>query len=354
MSYLRIPWESAPIDLDEWAVRVVQSNCDMEKGAPYWIEFQRKNNLNLVREIQTWQDLIEKLPNQPEGALHSSSTSFMLTPKHLLKDKIKLHFSQSSGSTTAPKRTLWNTDSLDYSIAGCNHHLKILGAAEGNWIITGPPTLYQKYMERLVKMRAGFSIFVEVPTEGIKPLFETPEEKLTEGQKYYRGRITEDFTKSVNRHLEDRELDARVIIGLPFTMPMLAGMDLSRIDTILCLGAGINEESFKRLKEMFPGKKISLYYSHFMNAVAPLIPSNEGKLRYYPLKPLVNFEVKNPETGETVKMGERGVIEFLRAGEDILWKQWEDAGTREPAPEGNEFPWDGVGSIGRYKPAQLR
>ncbi len=361
MPFLRVPWESQIIDLDQWAIRVVQSNCDMEKGAPYWIEFQRKNNLNLVREIQTWRDLLEKLPNQPEGALQPEfdgakfthkPSSFLLTPKHLLNEKTKLHHSRSSGSTKLPKEIFWSTDSLDFSIRACSYYLDKIGVKKNvNWLITGPPTIYKEYMFRLVRFHGGLPLFVQMPTEGIKPLFETSEEKLTEGQKYYKKRIIEEFTREVKKNLADSHLEISVIVGLPFGLNLLSGSDLEGIDNVLFLGAGVTPEIFSQFKENFSGKTVKGFYTHFMNGPARLV-ENGNHLNYYSTEPLVHFDVKNPETGEKVEHGEPGRIEFLRAGEDILWKQWEDGADRIPACE--IFPWDGVRNIRRYVPEVLK
>ena len=355
---MKVPYLPDPVDLDSRAQMIAEMHFDKNYGAPYWIRYQEKNNVNLSK-IDSWAQLLE-IPPQPEAALQPvwDGREYVCNPQPdvLLPKKVKryatLYQSQSSGSTQKPKKCIWSQQSLGESIASSNYYLDRFDVPrDADWLVVGPATLYQTYMLELARSRGSNpQFFVSVPTDGIKPLFAKPVDQLEEGPKYYRKKITEDSVSGVKAYLEG-ENNIKVMIALPFNIDDFVDVpEMQNLDTILFVGFGMNGDKVKEWKEKFPNANLLGFYTHFMNATAPYVPC-EGHLDYYAAEPLVHFDVaeydeKRPDEVNPVKMGERGRICFTRAGNDIFWRQWEDAATRIPPCE--PFPWDGVRDIDRF------
>ncbi|MEM5804706.1 MAG: hypothetical protein QXU82_02565 [Candidatus Aenigmatarchaeota archaeon] len=358
---MKIPYFPEPVDLDERAEYIAKLHFSKKCGAPYWIKYQEKNKVNLSG-IDSWEKLMD-IPPQPEAVLQPvwnggkkeydyNPPADLLLPKAMRKEV--LYQSQSSGSTQKPKKCIWSRSSLGESIASSNYYLERMGVPRNvDWMIVGPATLYQEYMLQLARSRGSNPpYFVSVPTEGIKPLFAKPIDGLDEGPKYYRRRIIEDSVSGVKAYLEGGS-NIKVMIALPFNIDDFVDIpEMRNLDTILFVGFGMNGGKIREWKEAFPKQKILGFYTHFMNATAPYVP-RKGHLDYYAAEPLVHFDVaeydeRRPGEVSIVRYGERGRICFTRAGNDIFWRQWEDAATRIRPCE--LFPWDGVRDVDRFVP----
>ncbi|MHA1404548.1 MAG: hypothetical protein ACTSSI_12360, partial [Candidatus Helarchaeota archaeon] len=111
---IHLPWSEENIDLDVYLEKTLKIHFDMEFGAPFWKKWQENNGVNVIKEVNSIQDLIS-IFSEPfdENCLRELPIDQFMPKKigNISCKKSDFLIGESGGSGGIPKKILnhWNS-----------------------------------------------------------------------------------------------------------------------------------------------------------------------------------------------------------------------------------------------------
>ncbi|MFB6158571.1 MAG: hypothetical protein ABEJ95_02810 [Candidatus Nanohalobium sp.] len=379
-----VPYKGESLDEEAYVQAVMDIHFDETYGTPFWRERMDDLGFDPREEVESIEDL-RMLGEADEEALRERPVEDFM-PRLFARqergswesyDEVKpdpagYDMSKSSGSTGKKKIMPWRVHTSDEMIEWYNHNFEIRGLEGGNWLIAGPPGLYEEHTTEAAARTGGVPIYNGFQTRSLKPqmkdlgqAFGQPVEFLKEAvadpgkvpsalEGMVRSRYIE---KALEEDLQSERVE--VIASVPKIVERMHGMmdseetvtDPEDIQAILASGMSVDQEFLENAGEMYPNAEvIPMYATSFTGANFDDPESDEAE--YHSLYPLVDFNVLERtgeplEEREEVDYGERGQVVFNHLSSGFLWPnqaERETAVRNEPS-ESFESNGDGISSL---------
>lgn len=294
-------------DLDEWVRHIVDIHFHPVHGAPFWIERAKELGVDARHDIRGYDDLA-LLGFFPMDALRTRNVLDFL-PAALAKDRGKLRVQETAGTTGAPARIAVR-DFFEPVNQFMNWYLdEVTGFPRGgNWLFVGPtgPHGVGESTRQMAQTRGGMCYFIDLDPRFIKLLYQQGDMRTV-------GLYMEHIRRQAYAILDTQQID--VLGTTPILMQALAPQLKERgyrFSGMMYGGTQLTKDLYHLLRtEFFPDAVHTAVYGNTLMGGALLGPpqSGESDVVYYPMEPLVKFDVVDPEHPEKrVSMGGTGQV----------------------------------------------
>ena len=294
-------------DLDEWVRHVVDIHFHPEHGAPFWIERAKELGVDARHDIRGYADL-SLLGFFPMDALRTRNVLDFL-PADIAKDRGRLRVQETGGTTGSPARIALR-DFFEPVIQFMDWYLdEVTGFPRGgNWLFVGPTGPHGVgYSTRLTAAaRGGMCCFIDLDPRFIKLLYQQRDMRTV-------GLYMEHIRRQTYAILDSQQID--VLGTTPVLLQALAPELKERgykFSGMMYGGTQLTKDLYHLLRtEFFPDAVHTAVYGNTLMGGALLGPPQPGEtdIVYYPMEPLVRFDVVDPEHPDTlVEMGQTGQI----------------------------------------------
>jgi hypothetical protein len=342
----RRPTIAEPADLDGWVRHIVDIHFHPEHGAPFWIERARELGIDARAAIRTYDDLA-LLGFFPLDVLRTRNVLDFL-PAGVAKDRSRLYVHETGGTTGAPARIAvrdfyepihrfmdWYLDSYVGFPRG------------GNWLFIGPtgPHGVADSTREIAQLRGGMCHFIDLDPRFIKILYQQQDMKTV-------GLYMKHVRQQAYAILDTQ--DITVLGTTPILMQALAP-ELKdrgyRFTGMMYGGTQLTPDLYRLLRtEFFPDTVHTAIYGNTLMGGAVLGPpvKDETAIVYYPIEPLIKFEIVDPKQPERrVGMGETGQVCVTVLSEERLLPRVLE---RDQAERWHELPGLGCEGVANVRP----
>jgi phenylacetate-coenzyme A ligase PaaK-like adenylate-forming protein len=331
-------------DLDEWVRHIVDIHFHPVHGAPFWIQREKELGLDARRDIRGYDDL-GLLGFFPMEALRTRNVLDFL-PADLAKDRSKLRV-QETGGTTGPPSRIAVRDFYEPVNVFMNWYLdNVAGFPRGgNWLFVGPtgPHGVADSTRQMAASRGGMCYVIDLDPRFIKLLYQQRDMRTV-------ALYMEHIRRQAYAILDTQDID--VLGTTPILMQTLAP-ELKergyRFSGLMYGGTQLSKDLLHLLRtEFFPDAVHTAVYGNTLMGGALLGPPqpDESDIVYYPMEPLVKFDVVEPEHPERlVGMGQTGQVRITVLSEERLLPNVLE---RDQAERWRVLPalgWEGVANV---------
>jgi phenylacetate-coenzyme A ligase PaaK-like adenylate-forming protein len=307
------------LDPDKFVQAAMDWHFCPKTGSPFWLERARSLAFDPRRDVKNFKDLA-LFPNVANELRDVRAED--LIPKGYGPHPEVVGVFESGGTTGAPKRVVMLRDWWDATIAWMGSRLEQVGARKNpNWlaIIPSGPHAAGEMARAQAAASGGIRFAIDMDPRWVK--------KLVAGGKA-------DEAAAYAEHLIDQAAfvletqDIGVLMTTPPLLERLARRDdlvelvRRKVDVIHWAGAHMDADTRHLLRtEVFPGTKLYGLYGSTMvlgGASERTGPSDDGPCVFDPFSPYVTFSVVDPETGQTVRYGERGQVVMNHVSRSFL------------------------------------
>jgi phenylacetate-coenzyme A ligase PaaK-like adenylate-forming protein len=302
-------------DLDEWVRHIVAIHFDPVHGTPFWIERARQLDIDARTAIRGYDDLA-LLGFFPMDALRTRNVlDFM--PAAIAKDRGRLRVHETGGTTGAPARIAVR-DFYEPVNLFLNWYLdEMIGFPRGgNWLFIGPtgPHGVADSTQQMAQARGGMCYVIDLDPRFIKLLYQQGDMRTV-------GLYMKHIREQAYAILDTQDID--VLGTTPILIQALAP-ELKergyRFSGLMYGGTQLSPDLFRLLRtEFFPNAAHTAIYGNTLMGGAVLGPSqpDDPNIVYYPIEPLVKFDVVDPrQPDRRVAIGETGQVSVTVLSEE--------------------------------------
>jgi phenylacetate-coenzyme A ligase PaaK-like adenylate-forming protein len=338
------PRVADPENLDDWVRHVVDIHFHPVHGAPFWIERGKELGIDARAAIRGYDDLA-LLGFFPIDALRTRNV-LDFVPAGMAKDRSRLRVHETGGTTGAPAR-IATRDFYEPVNRFINWYLdEVVGFPRGgNWLFIGPtgPHAVAETTQQMAQTRGGMCHFIDLDPRFIKLLYQQQDMRAVA---LYMNHIR----RQAYAILDTQQID--VLGSTPILIQAMAP-ELKergyRFSGMMYGGTQLTQDLYRLLRtEFFPDAVHTAIYGNTLMGGALLGPPqpDETDIVYYPIEPLVRFDVVDPGQPERrVGLGETGqVCVTVLSEERFLPRVLE----RDQAERWHALPalgWEGVANV---------
>jgi hypothetical protein len=331
-------------NLDDWVRHVVDIHFHPEHGSPYWIQRARELRIDARTAIRGYDDLAV-LGFFPIDVLRTHNVLDFL-PAAVARERGRLQVQETGGTTGAPAR-LAVRDFFEPIHRFMDWYLdEVVGfPRDANWLFVGPtgPHGVAESTKQIAQMRGGMCHLIDLDPRFIKLLYQQ-QDMRTVG--LYMGHVR----KQALAILETQ--DIQVLGSTPVLMQALAP-ELKergyRFTGMMYGGTQLTPDLFRLLRtQFFPGAVHTAIYGNTLMGGGVLAPpgAEDANIVYYPVEPLVKFEVVDPrEPGRRVGMHETGQVMITVLSEERFLPRVLERDQAERWPALPALGWEGVANV---------
>ncbi|MEU8193126.1 phenazine antibiotic biosynthesis protein [Microbispora amethystogenes] len=343
---LDCPIDQVP-DGREFVGAAMRWHFSPETGSTFWLERAKTLGFDPRADVRSFEDL-RRFPNVANELREVRVED--LIPRGYGPDAAVVGVYESGGTTGPPKRVVVLRDWLDRLLLRLEQDLEARGYPEsGNWLSLGPtgPHIYGELVRRQAERRGGIRLAVDMDPRWVK-------RSIAEGRAEEAERYAEHLIDQ-SAHLL-RTQDVRVMVITPPLLTRLARRDAlvslvnEKVSVISWGGAHMDPDTHYLLRtEVFPGVKLyGMYGSTMILGGLPerVVPPEQDVIVFDSFSPYIAFEVVDPRTGESVRIGDRGQVVMHHVSKSFLLPNnlERDLATRVAAPPGQTG--DSVADVG--------
>ncbi|WP_225811981.1 phenazine antibiotic biosynthesis protein [Streptomyces spinosus] len=310
---------SDDVDPDEFVRAAMRWHFDPATGSRYWLDradrlaFDPRHDVEGVDDLMLFPDLTDELRDVPVADL---------IPRGYANDARLLNVFDSGGTTGAPKRVVQLDDWVRHSTEQVDKRLRDHGLpVGGHWLTVAPtgPHLVGDVLQRAAGSLGGTGLSIDMDPRWVRKLAAA-------------GRS--DEVESYTDHLVDQcrrillTQDIRVLAATTPLLERFAHEDdlLERINgsvqAIIWGGTHMDPDTRHLLgTEVFPDVPLIGMYGNTMMLTALLERTGltaSDPCVFDPVSPYVFLSVVDPDTGDTVDVGERGQVIVSHVSKSML------------------------------------
>jgi phenylacetate-coenzyme A ligase PaaK-like adenylate-forming protein len=331
-------------DLDEWVRHIVGIHFHPAHGAPFWIERARELNVDALRVIRGYDDLA-LLGFFPIDALRTRNVLDFL-PAGIAKDRGRLSVHETGGTTGAPARIAVR-DFYEPIHRFMDWYLdEVTGFPRGgNWLFIGPtgPHGVADSTRSIAQLRGGMCHVIDLDPRFIKLLYQQQDMRMV-------GLYMKHIRQQAYAILDTQ--DIQVLASTPILLQALAP-ELKergyRFTGLMYGGTQLSKDLYYLLRtEFFPNAAHTAIYGNTLFGGAVLGPAQEGQsdIVYYPIEPLVKFDIVDPTQPERrVGMRETGQVCVTVLSEERFLPRLLERDQAERWPALPALGWEGVANV---------
>ncbi|WP_067139316.1 AMP-binding protein [Microtetraspora malaysiensis] len=333
---LDLPLDARP-DPDAFVRAAMEWHFNPETGSAYWLERAKTLDFDPRTNVQTLDDLA-LFPNIVNDLRDVRAED--LIPQGYGPNPDVVGVYESGGTTGSPKRVVVLRDWWSRSTDWMNAHLD---AAEFprdvDWLSIMPsgPHLAGEMPRALATRRGGITFYLDMDPRWVKKVIAAG--KAEEATAY-----AEHLIDQAAFVLQTQDIG--VIITTPPLLERLAGRDdlvnliNEKVKGIVWAGTHMDADTrFLYMTEVFPAVRLHGIYGSTMlggGIFERIRPEDDDACVFDPPSPFITFRVVDPETGRTVKYGERGQVVMNHVSKNMLLPNnlERDIATRVEPPAG--------------------
>jgi hypothetical protein len=338
------PQIAQPADRDGWVRHVVDIHFHPEHGSPFWIQRARELGLDARAAIRGYDDLAI-LGFFPLDELRTRNVLEFL-PAAVAKERGRLQVQETGGTTGAPARVAVR-DFFEPIHRFMDWYLdEVVGFPRGaNWLFVGPtgPHGVAESTRQIAQMRGGMCHFIDLDPRFIKLLYQQ-QDMRTVG--LYMGHIRKQALAILDTQ------DVQVLGSTPVLIQALAPELKERgykFSGMMYGGTQLTQDLFRLLRtQFFPDAVHTAIYGNTLMGGAVLAPpqADDTNIVYYPVEPLVKFDVVDPRQPEhCVAMGETGQVMITVLSEERFLPRVLERDQAERWPALPALGWEGVANV---------
>ena len=338
------PRIAATADLDAWVRHVVGIHFHPTSGAPFWIERAKELGLDARAAIQGYDDL-QKLGFFPMDALRTRNVLDFL-PADVAKDRSRLRVDETGGTTGAPARIAVRDFYEPVNVFMTWYLNEVVGFPRGgNWLFIGPtgPHAVAESIKQMARTAGGMCYFIDLDPRFIKVLYQQQDMKTV-------GLYMKHIRSQAYGILETQQID--VLASTPILLQALAPELKERkfqFSGVMYGGTQLSPDLYRLLRtEYFPTAVHTAVYGNTLMGGALLGPlqADDSNIVYYPIEPLVKFDVVDPKQPERrVEVGETGQICVTVLSEERFLPRVLERDQAERWPVLPVLGWEGVANV---------
>lgn len=331
-------------DLDDWVRHVVDIHFHPTHGTPFWIEREKELGIHARTAIRGYDDLA-LLGFFPIDALRTRNVLDFL-PADIARDRSRLRIDETGGTTGSPARIAVR-DFYEPVNVFMNWYLdEVVGFPRGgNWLFIGPtgPHAVAESIRQMARTRGGMSYFIDLDPRFIKLLYQQQDMKTV-------GLYMKHIRSQAYGILETQPID--VLASTPILLQALAPELKERgypFSGVMYGGTQLSPDLYHLLRtEYFPKAVHTAVYGNTLLGGALLGPAqpDENAVVYYPIEPIVKFDVVDPEQpNRRVEAGETGQICATVLSEERFLPRVLERDQAERWPVLPALGWEGVANV---------
>jgi phenylacetate-coenzyme A ligase PaaK-like adenylate-forming protein len=309
----------ARLDPDKFVRAAMDWHFGPKTGSPFWLERARSLPFDPRTDVKSFQDLA-LFPNVANELRDARAED--LIPKGYGPRPDVVGVFESGGTTGAPKRIVMLRDWWDQAMAWAVSKLEQVGLPRNrDWlaIIPSGPHMAGEMVRAQAAASGGIRFAVDMDPRWVKKL-------VAEGKADEAAAYAEHLIDQAAPVLETQDIG--VLMTTPPLLERLARRDdlvelvRRKVGLIHWGGAHMDADTRHLFRtEVFPEVKLyGLYGSTMVLGAANERPglSDDGPCVFDPFSPYVTFSVVDPETGQTVRYGERGQVVMNHVSRSFL------------------------------------
>lgn len=377
---VEIPYKGGSLDEDDYLNAVLDIHFDEEYGTPYWRERAEELDFDPREEINSLQDLRKLGEADEEAIINRPVEDFM--PRLFAQaergswgsyedvdpDASGYDMSKSSGSTGKKKIMPWREHLSEEVAQWYNHNFEIRDIETGNWVITGPPGLYENQIREASKLRGQNAFFNGVETRRLKPQTKELGQMIENPLGFAKGSITDPgkvsdalqgavrmkYTlQAIEEDLQSEEIG--VVASVPQIVKRVNGMlesdetvsEPEDIGAVLMSGMSVDEETHQEVSNMYENAEIMPMYATSFTGANFDDPESES-MEYHSMHPFINLDVieqgdRPYEERESVEPGERGQVALNHLSSGFFWPNQTERETAQKTRPSNTLGTSGDG-----------
>lgn len=364
---VQIPYRGDSLDEEAYVQAVMDIHFDETYGTPFWRDRMQNLGFDPREEIDSLQDLSQLGEADEEALVESSVEDFM---PRLFADQERgtwesyqdvgvdmsgYDMSKSSGSTGKKKVMPWRKG-LSEEVADwydLNFEIRDI-SDEGNWLIAGPPGLYEKQITKAAENRGEIPFFSGIETRKLKPQTKELGQMMGETGQFVREALTNPGkVKSAVEGLIRMKYTMQVVeedmeseeIGVMASAPQLVdrayemlesdatASDPEDMQALLLSGMGVDEDTINRMEQNYQNAEVIPMYATSFTGANFDNPRSED-LEYHSISPFITFDVVEQDKTDfsqrdQVDYGERGQVVLNHLSEGFLWPNQTERETAE-------------------------
>ncbi|MHA1145181.1 MAG: hypothetical protein ACTSRW_10625 [Candidatus Helarchaeota archaeon] len=349
-----IPWENnKKVKMDEWVEDVLKIHFHPTDGTPFWLEWQKKNDVDVLKEIKCVSDLFNVFTKPVDEEPLKTRPVEDFYPKKINGNPVQkqdILVFESGGATGLAKRVPWlkkifaeNMDYYSWSLDKQGFPKDV------NYTYFGPSgPHYFGYSARWnAEKRNGLFFLVDMDTRFIRMV--SAEQKMDMLAKYM-----ENFQRQAQPILQSQNIGILVTTAVILSrMAEELPIDKMNISGTIHAGVAITTDEQASLMEIYGVNNrpfVGIYGNTMYGGCFQRPPKNPKDMVYYPQLPWTILWLGQPDNlSEQVKYGEKGRVCFTRIEPAFFWPFMveRDEAIRERG-DPDFCNWDGVAEVGVF------
>lgn len=349
-----IPWEdNKRVNLDEYVEEMLKIHFNPTDGTPFWLEWQKKNDVNVLKEIKTAEDFLNVFTKPIDEDIFRSRPCEDLYPRKIKGDPIQkrdMLIFESGGATGPPKRIPWLKKTFASNMNYYSWSLDKQGFPRNvNYTYFGPsgPHFFGYSARWNAESRNGLFFLIDLDTRFIRMV-------VSEQKMDMLGKYMESMQKQSRSILETQNIGIIVTTAVILSR-MAEAMPIDKMDFAGAIHAGvaITTDEQASLMEIFGSEGrpfIGIYGNTLYGGCFQRPPKNPKDMVFYPQLPNIILWLGQPDNlDEQVRYGEKGRVCFIRLDESFFCPfmvERDEAIRARPDP--NFCDWDGLAEVGVF------
>lgn len=345
---ISLPWSNEEIDLDAHLERILKIHFHAEHGAPYWINWQKKHDINVPGEVHEIQDLLNIFSEPFDETILRELPINMFMPQRIddeMINKSDFMIGESGGSSGPPKRILNHWKSFKRSAAFLDWVMDKHGFARGeSFTYIGPtgPHLFGALVREVAHLRNGLFFCIDLDSRYIKHVIRKDKrEHLDE----YLVALKSQYQKI----FETQELGILITTSVVLDR-LIDQFDIEKLGFkgVVHGGTSISPDQQETLLDIYQKPFLGIYGNSLVGISVQRPQETDTDIVYYPQLPknvcwVGDFD--QPLESQ-VKYGELGRICFIRLDESMFIPPCveRDQALRARGTDGF-LSWDGLQDI---------
>ena len=330
--------------LDDHVREIVQWHFSPETGCPFWLDWARKAGWDPAREIQSFQDLLQRFPHFQDEWLRDLQPEVWVPAAYRGRP---FNIFETGGTTGMPKQRIgwedYKTDYSEFSEKISDDHFP----RDHYWLMVGPtgPRRLRLAIEHLANVRGCSCYFIDLDPRWVKKVL---------------ARKQFDVARDYMDHVVDQAvtiLKHRQVSGL-FTTPKLLEALSEKLDLheagvrgVFCGGTAMPPQYARFIVEEVLENRIGFYptYGNTLMGLAasvPLQPQDQFSIAYYAPQPRAVLRVVQPDqTDHVVEYGQWGRVELTTLTREFFMPRFLERDEAMRRPPRAPYAWDGVAEV---------
>lgn len=310
---------------DEYLRHILNIHFDKEKGTPYWLEKAQEKQVDVLRDINTFDDFKAVFGFKTRDEMFKYENDLRtrrledFIPKQVKQDSPWIWASETGGTTGIAKRGTWGSQYWRNILAFSDEFLDLHKVPMGeNWLFIGPtgPHTTGRLMISIAEHRDGMIYCIDMDPRIVRLYLADNDDIAVE-------RYIRHLWEQVVPIIKYQDIGVLFCTAsLLELLPQYINVSLfDKVKAVTHAGLSMSKDTYKYLiEDIFPGKPVVGIYGTSVSGISfqkPYEKEDNYKTVYIPSQPYISLEVIN-EDGTLVDYDNQGDVRCFRFTEDSI------------------------------------